>query len=277
MKTIQTTTRTLCIIFALLLCALPGTSHANLSGSDNFNDNSKDPTKWGTDFIPDTGSTAGTLTETNLRLEYTAAGASAKERIARPWIANTGSYTSDWSVLIDVNVPNLTLGVGQRIQFGLGVQNAANLTDTMSLDLRLDGTTGRVFHTSLTTNGVDVGPNVSSATALTLATIRIRYAAASTTLLADFAVVGSSSFTNFDSRDVAAAGWGMNGSSAFNVGVFGGSNGSLVVASSDNLSGDNFVATPEPTTLALAAIGALVLLGRNTRRQRRGQSCNASA
>ena len=34
---------------------------------------------------------------------------------------------------------------------------------------------------------------------------------------------------------------------------------------------------PEPTTLVLAAIGALALLGRNTRRQGRGQWCNASA
>lgn len=271
MKTTQPTTGTLCIILAILLCASPGTSRANLSGSDNFNDNSKDLTKWGTDVVGDPTSTAGTLTETNFRLEYTATGASAKEGLARPWIANTGSYTSNWSVQIDVNVPNLTLGAGQRIQFGLGVQNAADPTDGMSLDLRLDPTQGRFFRSNLTTNGVDQasGP-VGSTTALTLATIRIRYVAASTTLFEDFAVVGSNSFTNFDSRDVAAAGWGMNGSSVFDVAAFGASRGSLVVSSSDNLNGDNFVATPEPTTLALAAIGALALLGRASRR--RGQT-----
>lgn len=167
MKTIQISTGTLCIILALLLCALPGTSHANLSGSDNFNDNSKDLTKWGTDFVFDPGTTPGALTETNLRLEYTATGASSKEQSLRPWIANSGSYTSDWSVQIDVNVPNLTLASGQQIRFGLGVVNHANFNDAISLDLRLDSVGGRVFHSVLTTNGVDQAPGpVSTTTAM---------------------------------------------------------------------------------------------------------------
>lgn len=164
MKTIQISTGTLCIILALLLCALPGTSHANLSGSDNFNDNSKDLTKWGTDFVFDPGTTPGALTETNLRLEYTATGASSKEQSLRPWIANSGSYTSDWSVQIDVNVPNLTLASGQQIRFGLGVVNHANFNDAISLDLRLDSVGGRVFHSVLTTNGVDQAPGPVSTT-----------------------------------------------------------------------------------------------------------------
>ena len=269
MKTTQTTTGTLCIIFALLLRVLPGTSHANLNGSDNFNDNSKDLTKWGTDFADPTV-VLGTLTETNQRLQYSATGIPSQEQAVRPWIANTGSYTSDWNVQMDVNVPILTLGAGQRIQFDLVVWNGADVSDNLDLNLRQDSIQGRGFHSNLRTNAVvqASGP-IASTTPLTLAAIRIRYDAASTTLFAEWAVVGTNSFTTFDSRDVAAAGWGMNASSVFGVGAAGGSRGSLAVSSSDNVSGDNFVATPEPTTLALAAMGSLAFLGRNTRPRRK--------
>ena len=39
---------------------------ADLNGSDDFNDNSKDTNRWGADFVV---SGAGLLTETNQRLE----------------------------------------------------------------------------------------------------------------------------------------------------------------------------------------------------------------
>jgi hypothetical protein len=54
---------------------------ASLNGSDDFNDNSKDPARWGIDFTAG----VGLLTETNGRLEYTTSGASTGfDLAARP-------------------------------------------------------------------------------------------------------------------------------------------------------------------------------------------------
>jgi hypothetical protein len=54
---------------------------ATLIGSDDFNDNSKDTNRWGTDIILGTG---GIFTETNQRLEYTTGGSSSSANILRP-------------------------------------------------------------------------------------------------------------------------------------------------------------------------------------------------
>ena len=73
---------------------------AGLNGSDDFNDSSKDPTRWGADFT--TG--VGLLTETNGRLEYTTSGVpTGFDFVARPWILNSASYTQNWEFQIDVN------------------------------------------------------------------------------------------------------------------------------------------------------------------------------
>ena len=65
---------------------------------DDFNDNIKDPAKWGADTGP------GRLVETNARLEYT-----TTDDALRPWIASVGSYTQDWEAVADVHVGNVAL------------------------------------------------------------------------------------------------------------------------------------------------------------------------
>lgn len=241
---------------------------SNFSGSDDFNDNSKDLAKWGTDTIFDPGVGSGTLTETSQVLQYTAAGSSSNEQLARPWIANTGSFTSDWSLQLDVNVPTLSLSAGQRIEFGLGVTNGDDPTDSFRLSLRLDAASGRQFHSQLRVDGVGQTA-VNSTTTSTSAAILIQYDAATTTLSAGYdadGAVGGYNFTIFDSRNITS--WNMTASSVFGVAVGGSSEGSLAISSANNVNGDNFLAVPEPSTYALLLSGMGIVAYKRFRRNR---------
>ena len=242
-------------IFCIALTAIltHTTSYGNIIGSDDFNDNSKDLAKWGTDIVGG----SGTLTETSHVLQYTASGSSDPESSLRSWIANNLSFTSDWTLQLDVNVPNLTLTRGQRYEFGLQVSNGDHSTDFFTTGLRLNNASGtpiREFHSSFKVNGADqVIGGVNSTTTSTSAAVRIRYDAASNTLFAEFdanGAVGGYNFTTFDSRNIA--GWNMTAISVFNAGAGGISKGNVVISFTDNVSGDNFLAVPvvpEPSSL----------------------------
>ena len=264
----------LCIVLALVAILTHATSYAsNFSGSDDFNDNSKDLTKWGTDVV--TGS--GTLTETSQVLQYTATGSLSSESSGRPWIANFGNFTSNWAVQIDVNVPTLTLVTGQRYDFGLQVSNGDDSTDFFTVRLRVDDTSGtptRVFHSNVRTDGVSPGA-VNLTTTSTSATVRILYDAATTTVIAQFDAngsVGGYNFTTFDSRNITTEGWNMTASSVFVAAVVGTSQGSLAISSASNVFGDNFLAVPEPSFPSLLLAGAaFTVMGSLFRRHSRAR------
>lgn len=265
--TMKNITSIFCIALSAILTHT--TSYgSNFNGSDDFNDNSKDLAKWGTDAIFDPGVGSGTLTETSQVLQYTASGSFTIEELARPWIANTGSFTSDWSLQLDVNVPTLSLSAGQRIEFGLGVTNGDDPTDSFRLSLRLDAASGRQFHSQLRVDGV-AQTAVTSTTTSTSAAILIQYDAATTTLSAGYdanGAVGGYNFTIFDSRNITTAGWNMTASSVFDVAVGGKSQGSLAISSANNVSGDNFLAVPEPATYALLLSGMGIIAYKRFRR-----------
>ena len=251
------------LLAALVLGLSTATTFAAFSGSDDFNDNSKDLTKWGTDIV--TGSAA--LTETNQRLEYTVAGGSATA--LRPWVANTGSFTSNWSLQLDVNLPTLALTLGQNYNIGLTVRNGDDVTDTFLTALELDdlsGTLNRRFLSILKTNGINQG-EVTSTTASTAAAIRMRYDAASTTLFSEFdayGAVGGYNFTGFDSRSIST--WNMTASSVFQATVSGNSESGVVITSANGVAADNFLSVPEPSSALLLLSGAALCLRRRSLR-----------
>ena len=259
------TTSTSNLLAALVLGLSTATTFAAFSGSDDFNDNSKDLSKWGTDII--TGSTA--LTETNLRLEYTTSGTSSNETALRPWIANSGSSTSDWTLQIDVNLPTRTLATNQSYLFGLVVRNGDDSSDIFGSALELANFTGteRRFLSFFHVDGVNQG-EVKSVTASTSAAVRIRYAATGTTLFAEFdadGAAGGYNFTTFDSRNIAS--WNMTAASVFAGNAAGASEGNLVITSTDNVAGDNFQAVvPEPSSAILFLSGAALCLRRRSLR-----------
>src|SRR4051812_29119458 len=93
---------------------------AQFNGTDDFNDNVKDSARWGSDFSQG----GGLFTENNARLEFTTIGIPSSSALgARPWVLNFGSYTQDWEVRIDANLP--MLGFPETL-FGLIVASGTN-------------------------------------------------------------------------------------------------------------------------------------------------------
>src|SRR3954463_6681318 len=85
----------------ILIAVFTSECRAGFDGSDDFNANSVDGTKWG----PLLTSGTGFLTQTNGRIEYTANNTpSVMDSALLPWKLNFGSYTQNWEVQVDVNV-----------------------------------------------------------------------------------------------------------------------------------------------------------------------------
>src|SRR4051794_32461424 len=104
---------------------------AQLNGSDDFNDNLKDPTRWGPVY---TQGCCAVLTETHGRLEYTKSTGTTSALIGQPWIHNFGSYTQNWEMQIDVSVPQLGF---PESTFGLTVTSGSNVTSNNRFSIQL--------------------------------------------------------------------------------------------------------------------------------------------
>src|SRR5712692_7753163 len=102
------------LIVVVLAAFVADEGHADLNGSDDFNGSIKDTNKWGIDLT----NGVGRLTQTNGHLEYTTTGVPTTfDLAALPWKLNFGSYTQNWEVQADVNVPILTLSTNQSVEF----------------------------------------------------------------------------------------------------------------------------------------------------------------
>jgi hypothetical protein len=227
----------------------------DLNGSDDFNDDSKDPARWGSDFLPG----VGLLTETNGRLEYTTSGVpTSLDLAARPWRLNFGRYTQDWETRIEVNVPQRAL---PETRLGLLVAPGADFNNNFRVDLVESSAEGRYFACNLDASGdkVSVGHH---ATPSTSAALRIAFDADTTVLSAFYDEDGAScgySWTFLGATNVPAA-WNMSATDLFTIWVFGYvKSGST--ASADNVFADNFAASTGATPnlgISLAA-GKVVL------------------
>lgn len=111
---------------ALILVFLTGfgpvalfSNHAIATGGDDFNDNSKDLTKWGADII---GHGKCVMNEVNSRLEYTCKSASVEwNEVIRPWMLTELPYDANWEMQIDItNNAQLTKN-GQWANSGIGI------------------------------------------------------------------------------------------------------------------------------------------------------------
>ncbi len=252
-------THTIHTAIAALLLSIPATtSLANLSGSDDFNDNSKDLTKWGAD----NGGAGHLLNEINQRLEYTADGSNSFK--GRPWILNTGSYVENWEVWMDVHLSTAALPVnGDDRRFAIGVSAGIYAADVQLELQNYSGSVLRSFKVS------DEGPVETDFLVSTLSTdgaVRMTFDA--TTKILGFhydenGSIGGYSWTQFYTTDLDAGGsdWSLNNASTFAISAFGESQG--VAVSAGEAYGDNFNTVPEPTSaLLLLGSGAMLLLRR---------------
>src|SRR4030095_10736716 len=67
------------------------------ANGDNFDDNSKNTTKWGTDRAFG----RALLTERQQRLEYTCTVPTQKDEVLRPWLLTRFPYNADWELQMD--------------------------------------------------------------------------------------------------------------------------------------------------------------------------------
>lgn len=248
-------------IVGALAIILASDCPAQLNGRDDFNDNSQDTTRWGIDFT----SGVGTLTETNGRLEFTTSGPpSSLDIAARPWILNLGSYTQNWEIHIDANVPELAFW---ECRFGLLV--SPNATDFLGNNFRLDlvqsSDEGRHFAANLAVNGDKIGVS-DRITTSTFAGLRITFDASAKLLSAFYDEDGPNcgySWTLLGSTVVPAA-WNMSATNVLGVWIFGDvQSGSL--ASTSNVFGDDFYASSGLTpNLGIALVGGKVVLAWST-------------
>jgi len=235
------------LAIGVLAAILTNECLAGLNGSDDFNDNSKDATWWGTDFI----SGVGSLTETNGRLEYTTTGVpTAADFAVRPWILNFGSYTQDWEVQIDISMPQLTLAPTQFVSLGLFVFPGTNInvayTNRFYADFDQDGS-DHEFKCQVAVNTSNIHLGVQSSVS-TSAAVRVAFDATTKVLAAyydeDGPVCGYS-WKLLGSTNISA-GWNLTSTNVFGVSIMGNS-GFTSIASSNNVFGDNFRASSGKT------------------------------
>jgi hypothetical protein len=237
------------LLAVFFVLAGPG-AFAQLDGEDNFNDNSRDPAKWGT---ADTTFGTGRLSETNQRLHYLTSGAAGDwgDYATRQWQTNYGRFTDNWEAQLDVNLPAVTLDQEDEVEIGLGVGNVADLGDsaTITLNTYRTAAVARQFWSDIRTDNSPSLSDVIAATTATSAAVRIRWTAATRTLAFEYdanGAAGGYTWTLLTARIIGEGGydWGMTDTSQFGVAVFGASySQDLTLASS--VYADNFLARSE--------------------------------
>ena len=231
---------------------------ANLYGSDDFNDNVRDPAEWSVGL-------GDSLTETNTRLEYS--GGSGETGSAWVWDLNKGSYVQNWAVSLDVvnSVDETTLS-DQQIHFGLIALNPITADNTFSVGLSVvDDAEGsgpqRNIGTHVDVNHEPVFEHYVD-TIETSLQLQISFDASAKVLTSYYDIgSGLTVLTNYN-----VSSWGMTDSDVFTLAIYGDSFD--VTPLSGEVHGDNFAAIPEPGTLALlgVAFGGMLLARRRDRK-----------
>ncbi len=137
--------KVLTVMFSFLLL-FSSAAMANFSGSDDFNDNVMDPTKW-TVY-------EGRLSETNGRLEFVSTGTEAEAGIWF-WTLNYGSYVQDWTVRMNAHNSIFPLAPGEYGEVCLMVVNSVDFEDSFDIDLEVEGSIPYRVNSGWSTNNVD--------------------------------------------------------------------------------------------------------------------------
>ena len=259
--------RSLVILAAFLLALSSVTSMAQIAGSDNFNDNSKDTAKWGTDVV----SGGASFLETNTRLEYRVATPTGGiDEALRPWIFNSARNSDAFNVILDV-FNNVSPSGRSNASIGLVVTSLENGQDSIFIELFRGGpnTDGKGFLAVLSSAaaGGEVQPYTlpTSHDAVTTASVRLSYNPATLIFTAYYDATGSADgfqWEPYGSFGVGAAGggttrnspWQLTQNLGFKVSV--GAFSELQVVASGSVYADNFSAT---TLSANADLSALAL------------------
>lgn len=146
--------------------------HADINGSDDFNDDTKDLTKWAIDRT----SGGASLIETAGHLEYTAP---ATSWAYRPWALNQATYNTNWEVILDLANQAVPAANNSSVSMGIEVfAIGSNRNQSAYVGLYAHGnggpSTARGFETGMFNNGNNRGPT-EIATGSTSGSIRITF------------------------------------------------------------------------------------------------------
>jgi hypothetical protein len=226
-------------LFVLIGCVLGPTAFGQFAGSDDFDSNSKDGSRWGPDQIRG----SGTFSISDGVLRFSSPQAASISDIEWPWIVGAAPFGVNWSVQMDVNVPVIPLAPGSTaVGLGVGVSNSADARDSFAMYLEnIWGDTQQElnYYNRQRTDGATTENSLASTS--TAAAVRVSWDAATRRLSAWFDSDGRSSgyaWTLLKEFD-AGTSWGLTGSETFNIFVRGYSEATIVDVS-QNVFGDNF-------------------------------------
>ena len=163
------------IAFVSLLCWSCITSSALADNADNFNDNSKDTSKWGDDDV----TAKGVLDETNQRLQYTCASLGLENQSERPWKLTRMPYNADWEIQFDTFNGTNPIIAGQVCSMGVTILSPLSGGDYLYHELyRVShglGGNGVGVNTDLNTDDISVAGEDSGDLALDRVALLVRW------------------------------------------------------------------------------------------------------
>lgn len=211
-------------------------STAGTTASDDFDDNSKDMTKWGTDEVKGSGQ----LNEVNGRLEYTCGGGSGISSSDRPWKLRRFPSDADWSIEITATNTTSPASDKQWSSFGINIESMRDRNDSIEVELAASSMVWAELHN----NGQYVD-GIGSAGSTSLP-IRISYTSA--TKIFTVSYFDGSVWVDFGTFGVNGSGglngnanWALAASDQFIAYVFGYSE--KMAVGNGQLYGDNFQET----------------------------------
>jgi hypothetical protein len=227
-----------------LILAVLSPNWAFASGGDNFDNNSRDPAKWGVDEVKG----HGRLNETNGRLEYTCGTGTALDSSDRPWIIERFPYDADWEIWVDAT-NNTSPSGDQYSSFGINVRSANYQGNEIEIELEAYGSGFRGFLAEFHFGGIPFGYAEQGA-ATQSAPIRLSFNATTKVFTVSYYADPGTGYqwVDFGSFGVNGSGgangnalWGLTDSDQFVAYVFGYSE--KMTVGDGQLYGDNFVET----------------------------------
>ena len=239
------------LVVALVAFCSTGRVMAQGAG-DDFNDNSKDAAKWGTDTIKG----GGALIEQNGHLEYIVKTASAEAYSIRPWALGKFPVNADWEAEVDVENDTTPAKAAENDSFGLKVRHP-RLPDTeIEIELGAFGPDGplsmyRQLGVIMNTNDRMIGGSGGpSSDTLTSARFRLSYnhlskvvTAAYKIAPADWVVLGTFGISLMGGGVTANNNWSLTSSDYLEMTLYGYSEKMSIKPGT--LYGDNFSETGE--------------------------------
>jgi len=223
----------------IFLLSVSGLRAANFSGSDDFSDNSIDLNKWSNAY-----GGFGEFTEITQRLELDIDGGDTDGDSSGhlPWKSNYGSYTLDWEVYYDVDVPAFSMFSGEESSgMGIGIYKFPVMQAASHIMLE-QGTDGYQYIAGIET--ISSEDEVKLATISTTCSLRIHWDASATMLYFDYdSDGGADNWTNLASWNIGTGqpySWDMTDADSFMCVLTGSAETNHTGES--NPSGDNFVA-----------------------------------